>query len=143
MKRKIVSPDEIYRKNARHTSYEELTGRTFEVPSNGEGSSSAKRRTVSVEDDDDETMSGNRLEGVANPEEEDDDDRFFGDGLTSDQKDILDYVDDIDPEEVTKTCSFDVTPYKRKNSVLPRIVGVDPERTLPLSCSISIISRLL
>ncbi|KAF9954086.1 hypothetical protein BGZ72_004917 [Mortierella alpina] len=99
VKRKIISPDEIYRKNARHTSYEELTGRTFEVSSNGEGSSSAKRRTVSVEDEDDESMSRNRYEGVANPEEEEDDDRFFGDGLTSDQKDILDYVDDIDPEE--------------------------------------------
>ncbi|KAF9195456.1 hypothetical protein BGZ51_000031 [Haplosporangium sp. Z 767] len=99
-KRKLVSPDELYRKNARHTSYEELTGRNFEVgaPSNGEGSSTGKRRTVSIEDED-ETMSQARFEGVANPEEEEEDDRFFGDGLTSDQKDILDYVDDIDPEE--------------------------------------------
>ena len=31
---------------------------------------------------------------------EEEDDRFFGDGLTSDQKDILDYVDEINPEEV-------------------------------------------
>lgn len=33
--------------------------------------------------------------------DEEEDDRFFGDGLTSDQKDILDYVDEINPEEVT------------------------------------------
>lgn len=32
--------------------------------------------------------------------DEEEDDRFFGDGLTSDQKDILDYVDEINPEEV-------------------------------------------
>ncbi|KAG0259453.1 hypothetical protein BG011_002617 [Mortierella polycephala] len=101
VKRKLVSPDELYRKNARHTSYEELTGRNFEVgtPSNDEGSSTGKRRTVSIEDEEDETMSQARFKGVANPEEEEEDDRFFGDGLTSDQKDILDYVDDIDPEE--------------------------------------------
>ena len=104
-KRKLVSPEEMYRKNARHVSYEELTGRSFDVP-NGEGSSSEKKkRTVSVEDDEDESMAGRssrgRYEGVANPEEEEEDDRFFGDGLTSDQKDILDYVDEIDPEEVT------------------------------------------
>ncbi|KAK5821033.1 Catenin-beta-like protein [Linnemannia elongata] len=99
VKRKLVSPDELYRKNARHASYEELTGRTFEVGSQGEGSSSsAKRRTVTMEEDD-EDGARDRFEGVANPEEEDEDDRFFGDGLTSDQKDILDYVDDIDPEE--------------------------------------------
>ncbi|KAG0204387.1 hypothetical protein BGX28_003639 [Mortierella sp. GBA30] len=98
VKRKIISPEEIYRKNARHTSYEELTGRSFEVPVGGEGSSS-KRRPVSIEDEEDEQMSGKRFEGIANPEEEEEDDRFFGDGLTSDQKDILDYVDDIDPEE--------------------------------------------
>ena len=56
-----------------------------------------------MEDEDDKDGArGSRYEGVANPEEEDEDDRFFGDGLTSDQKDILDYVDDIDPEEVTK-----------------------------------------
>ncbi|KAK3840403.1 MAG: Catenin-beta-like protein [Linnemannia elongata] len=99
VKRKLVSPDELYRKNARHASYEELTGRTFEVGSQGEGSSSsAKRRTVTMEEDD-EDGARDRFEGVANPEEEEEDDRFFGDGLTSDQKDILDYVDDIDPEE--------------------------------------------
>ncbi|KAG0290555.1 hypothetical protein BGZ96_005976 [Linnemannia gamsii] len=99
VKRKLVSPDELYRKNARHASYEELTGRTFEVSSQGEGgSSSAKRRTVTMEEDDVDDVR-DRFEGVANPEEEDEDDRFFGDGLTSDQKDILDYVDDIDPEE--------------------------------------------
>ncbi|KAG0059272.1 hypothetical protein BGZ89_000534 [Linnemannia elongata] len=99
VKRKLVSPDELYRKNARHASYEELTGRTFEVGSQGEGSSSsAKRRTVTMEEDD-EDGARDRFEGVANPEEEDEDDRFFGDGLTSDQKDFLDYVDDIDPEE--------------------------------------------
>ncbi|KAF8944692.1 hypothetical protein BGZ47_003917 [Haplosporangium gracile] len=99
VKRKLVSPDELYRKNARHTSYEELTGRTFEVGSQGEGSSSsAKRRTVTMEEDDEDGVR-DQFEGVANPEEEDEDDRFFGDGLTSDQKDILDYVDDIDPEE--------------------------------------------
>ncbi|KAF8920892.1 hypothetical protein BGZ58_004284 [Dissophora ornata] len=102
-KRKLVSPEEMYRKNARHVSYEELTGRSFDVP-NGEGSSSEKKkRTVSVEDDEDDSMAGGpsrgRYEGVANPEEEEEDDRFFGDGLTSDQKDILDYVDEIDPEE--------------------------------------------
>lgn len=51
-------------------------------------------------EEDDEDGARDRFEGVANPEEEDEDDRFFGDGLTSDQKDILDYVDDIDPEEV-------------------------------------------
>ncbi|KAF9131506.1 hypothetical protein BGX30_013081 [Mortierella sp. GBA39] len=98
VKRKLVSPDELYRKNSRHASYEELTGRTFEVSSQGEGSSSsAKRRTVTMEEDD-EDGARDRFEGVANPEE-DEDDRFFGDGLTSDQKDILDYVDEIDPEE--------------------------------------------
>ncbi|KAF9550216.1 hypothetical protein EC957_001122 [Mortierella hygrophila] len=98
VKRKLVSPDELYRKNSRHASYEELTGRTFEVGSQGEGSSSsAKRRTVTMEEDD-EDGARDRFEGVANPEE-DEDDRFFGDGLTSDQKDILDYVDEIDPEE--------------------------------------------
>lgn len=53
-----------------------------------------------MEEDDDVDGVRDRFEGVANPEEEDEDDRFFGDGLTSDQKDILDYVDDIDPEEV-------------------------------------------
>jgi beta-catenin-like protein 1 len=100
----------MYRKNARHVSYEELTGRSFDVP-NGEGSSSSssgpsrkKARTVSVQDEDDEDDDGegskSRYEGIANPEEEDEDDRFFGDGLTTDQKDILDYVDDIDLEEV-------------------------------------------
>ncbi|KAF9905079.1 hypothetical protein EC991_002032 [Linnemannia zychae] len=101
VKRKLVSPDEIYRKNARHTSYEELTGRTFEVSSqdSGEGGSSAKRRNVTMEEEDEDGNSRDRFEGVANPEEEEEDDRFFGDGLTSDQKDILDYVDDIDPEE--------------------------------------------
>ncbi|KAG9065104.1 hypothetical protein KI688_002425 [Linnemannia hyalina] len=98
VKRKLVSPDELYRKNSRHASYEELTGRTFEVGSQGEGSSSsAKRRAVTMEEDD-EDGARDRFEGVANPEE-DEDDRFFGDGLTSDQKDILDYVDEIDPEE--------------------------------------------
>ncbi|KAI1321301.1 hypothetical protein EDD11_006638 [Mortierella claussenii] len=99
-KRKLVSPDELYRKNARHASYEELTGRAFDVPSGGEGSSSiaGKKRTVSIEDED-EDGSAARYEGIANPDEEEEDDRFFGDGLTSDQKDILDYVDDIDPEE--------------------------------------------
>lgn len=51
-------------------------------------------------EEDDEDGARDRFEGVANPEEEEEDDRFFGDGLTSDQKDILDYVDDIDPEEV-------------------------------------------
>lgn len=51
-------------------------------------------------EEDDEDGARDRFEGVANPEEEYEDDRFFGDGLTSDQKDILDYVDDIDPEEV-------------------------------------------
>ncbi|KAF9907877.1 hypothetical protein BX616_000306 [Lobosporangium transversale] len=100
-KRKLLSPEELYRKNARHASYEELTGRSFEVPDNGEGSSSSKRRTtVSIEDEDEgrgESMA--KYEGVANPEEEDEDGRFFGDGLTRDQKDILDYVDEIDPEE--------------------------------------------
>ncbi|KAF9433296.1 hypothetical protein BGZ76_009636 [Entomortierella beljakovae] len=98
-KRKLVSPDELYRKNARHASYEELTGRSFDVPSGGEGSSSGKKRTVSIEDDDDDSMERERYEGVANPEEDDEEDRFFGDGLTSYEKDILDYVDDIDPEE--------------------------------------------
>ncbi|KAF9582965.1 hypothetical protein BGW38_010513 [Lunasporangiospora selenospora] len=93
-KRKLVSPDEIYLKTARHTSYEELTGRKFEVGNGGEGSSS-KRRTVSIEDEQDEESSV----GIANPEEDDEDDRFFGDGLTNDQKDILDYVDDLDPNE--------------------------------------------
>ncbi|KAI8349282.1 Catenin-beta-like protein [Mortierella sp. GBAus27b] len=103
-KRKLVSPDEMYRKNARHVSYEELTGRSFDVPS-GEGSSGPRKkaRTVSVQDEDDEDDDGegskSRYEGIANPEEEDEDDRFFGDGLTTDQKDILDYVDDIDLEE--------------------------------------------
>ncbi|KAG0004455.1 hypothetical protein BGZ79_009235 [Entomortierella chlamydospora] len=97
-KRKLVSPDELYRKNARHASYEELTGRSFDVPNGGEGSSSGKKRTVSIEDEDD-SMSGGGYDGIANPDEEDEDDRFFGDGLTSDQKDILDFVDDIDPEE--------------------------------------------
>ncbi|KAG0280688.1 hypothetical protein BGZ95_009155 [Linnemannia exigua] len=101
VKRKLVSPDEIYRKNARHTSYEELTGRTFEVgPQDGSEGGSAKRRNVTMEEEDEDGSGGrDRFEGVANPEEEEDDDRFFGDGLTSDQKDILDYVDDIDPEE--------------------------------------------
>ncbi|GJJ68235.1 beta-catenin-like protein 1 [Entomortierella parvispora] len=100
-KRKLVSPDEMYRKNARHTSYEELTGRSFDVDASasGDGSVPSKRRTVSIQDADDEDMEGERFEGVANPEEEEEDDRFFGDGLTSDQKDILDYVDDIDPDE--------------------------------------------
>ncbi|KAG0360254.1 Catenin-beta-like protein [Gamsiella multidivaricata] len=98
-KRKLVSPEEMYRKNARHVSYEELTGRNFDVPS-GEDSSSGKKRTVSIEDEEDEFgRGGSRLAGVANPDEGEDDDRFFGDGLTSDQKDILDYVDEIDPEE--------------------------------------------
>ncbi|KFH74040.1 hypothetical protein MVEG_01253 [Podila verticillata NRRL 6337] len=95
-KRKLVSPDELYRKNARHTSYEELTGRSFdpiETSTGGEGSSSSKRRTVSMEDEEDEEA-GNMDFG-----NEDEDDRFFGDGLTSDQKDILDYVDEINPEE--------------------------------------------
>ncbi|KAF9387736.1 hypothetical protein CPC16_006893 [Podila verticillata] len=95
-KRKLVSPDELYRKNARHTSYEELTGRSFdpiEASTGGEGSSSSKRRTVSMEDEEDEET-GNMDFG-----NEDEDDRFFGDGLTSDQKDILDYVDEINPEE--------------------------------------------
>ncbi|KAF8988228.1 hypothetical protein BGZ52_012707 [Haplosporangium bisporale] len=95
-KRKLVSPDELYRKNARHTSYEELTGRSFdpiEASTGGEGSSSSKRRTVSMEDEEDEEA-GNMDFG-----NEDEDDRFFGDGLTSDQKDILDYVDEINPEE--------------------------------------------
>jgi len=94
----------LYRKNARHSSYEELTGRNFDVDasssSNGDGSVPSKKRTVSVQDADDEDMDEARFEGVANPEEEEEDDRFFGDGLTSDQKDILDYVDDIDPDEV-------------------------------------------
>ncbi|KAF9135587.1 hypothetical protein BGW39_001913 [Mortierella sp. 14UC] len=102
VKRKLVSPDELYRKNARHTSYEELTGRTFEVSDQdaGEGGSSAKRRNVTMEEEDEKGSGRDRFEGVANPEEEEEeDDRFFGDGLTSDQKDILDYVDDIDPEE--------------------------------------------
>jgi beta-catenin-like protein 1 len=59
-----------------------------------------------MEEDDDVDGVRDRFEGVANPEEEDEDDRFFGDGLTSDQKDILDYVDDIDPEEVNTTPSL-------------------------------------
>ncbi|KAF9368208.1 hypothetical protein CPB97_004853, partial [Podila verticillata] len=95
-KRKLVSPDELYRKNARHASYEELTGRSFdpiEASTGGEGSSSSKRRTVSMEDEEDEEA-GNMDFG-----NEEEDDRFFGDGLTSDQKDILDYVDEINPEE--------------------------------------------
>lgn len=98
----------MYRQNARHVSYEELTGRSFEV-SNGEGSSSKKKRTVSVQDEDEDGGEGGSslYEGIANPDEEEDD-RFFGDGLTSDQKDILDYVDDIDPEEVKKTILMDV-----------------------------------
>ncbi|KAF9095892.1 hypothetical protein BGX23_012438 [Mortierella sp. AD031] len=102
VKRKLVSPDELFRQSGSHASYEELTGRSFEVgsQSKGEGSSGpAKRRNVTMEEDEDEDGVRNRFEGVANPEEEDEDDRFFGDGLTSDQKDILDYVDDIDPEE--------------------------------------------
>ncbi|KAF9354992.1 hypothetical protein BGX34_010705 [Mortierella sp. NVP85] len=102
-KRKLVSPDEMYRQNARHVSYEELTGRSFDVL-HAEGSSSSaskKKRTVSVQDEDEDGEGGSSLyEGIANPEE-DEEDRFFGDGLTSDQKDILDYVDDIDPEEET------------------------------------------
>lgn len=92
-----MSPDELYRKNARHASYEELTGRSFdpiEASTGGEGSSSSKRRTVSMEDEEDEEA-GNMDFG-----NEEEDDRFFGDGLTSDQKDILDYVDEINPEEV-------------------------------------------
>ncbi|KAF9320575.1 hypothetical protein BG006_002754 [Podila minutissima] len=99
-KRKLVSPDEIYRKNARHISYEELTGRSFdpiEASTGGEGSSSSsKRRTVSMEDDEEDRGAG----GMDFADEEEDD-RFFGDGLTSDQKDILDYVDEINPEEET------------------------------------------
>ncbi|KAK3847000.1 MAG: Catenin-beta-like protein [Linnemannia gamsii] len=100
VKRKLVSPDELYQKNARHTSYEELTGRTFEVgPLDGSEGGSAKRRNVTMEEEDEDGGGRDRFEGVANPEEEEEDDRFFGDGLTSDQKDILDYVDDLDPEE--------------------------------------------
>lgn len=85
--------------NARHASYEELTGRSFdpiEASTGGEGSSSApssKRRNVSMEDEEDEA-------GNMDFRDEEEDDRFFGDGLTSDQKDILDYVDEINPEEV-------------------------------------------
>ncbi|KAG0082883.1 hypothetical protein BGZ93_002717 [Podila epicladia] len=99
-KRKLVSPDEMYRKNARHVSYEELTGRSFdpiEASTGGEGSSSSsKRRTVSMEDEEEDGAAGSM-----NFADEDEDDRFFGDGLTSDQKDILDYVDEINPEEET------------------------------------------
>ncbi|KAF9305331.1 hypothetical protein BGZ74_010549 [Mortierella antarctica] len=99
-KRKLVSPDEMYRKNARHVSYEELTGRSFdpiEASIGGEGSSSSsKRRTVSMEDEEEDGGAGSM--DFADEEE---DDRFFGDGLTSDQKDILDYVDEINPEEET------------------------------------------
>ncbi|KAG0354225.1 hypothetical protein BG005_006660 [Podila minutissima] len=99
-KRKLVSPDEMYRKNARHVSYEELTGRSFdpiEASTGGEGSSSSsKRRTVSMEDEEEDGGAGSM--DFADEEE---DDRFFGDGLTSDQKDILDYVDEINPEEET------------------------------------------
>jgi beta-catenin-like protein 1 len=104
----------MYRQNARHVSYEELTGRSFDVV-NTEGSSSSaskKKRTVSVQDEDEDGEGGGSslYEGIANPEEAEEDDRFFGDGLTSDQKDILDYVDDIDPEEVKKKSN------KEKNS---------------------------
>ncbi|KAF9931991.1 hypothetical protein FBU30_009170 [Linnemannia zychae] len=99
VKRKLVSPDELYRKSGSHASYEELTGRAFEVGSqSGSNSNSTKRRAVTMEDDDEDNRK-NQFDGIANPEEEYEDDRFFGDGLTSDQKDILDYVDDIDPEE--------------------------------------------
>ncbi|KAG0022820.1 hypothetical protein BGZ81_008371 [Podila clonocystis] len=94
-KRKLESPDEMYRKNARYVSYEELTGRNFdpiEASTGGEGSSSSKRRTVSIEDQEEDGA------GMDFADEEVDD-RFFGDGLTSDQKDILDYVDEINPEE--------------------------------------------
>ncbi|KAG0042038.1 hypothetical protein BGZ83_000984 [Gryganskiella cystojenkinii] len=111
-KRKLVSPDELYRKNARHTSYEELTGRSFDVGSSssgGDGSVSTKRRNVSIQDEVDEDADGSHMEGVANPEEEEEDDRFFGDGLTNDQKDILDYVDDIDPNEE----KFDVSAVRK------------------------------
>lgn len=89
----------MYRKNARYVSYEELTGRSFdpiEASTGGEGSSSSssKRRTVSMEDEEEDGAGGMDFAG------EEEDDRFFGDGLTSDQKDILDYVDEINPEEV-------------------------------------------
>ncbi|KAF9311623.1 hypothetical protein BG003_007193 [Podila horticola] len=99
-KRKLVSPDEMYRKNARYVSYEELTGRSFdpiEASTGGEGSSSSssKRRTVSMEDEEEDGAGGMDFAG------EEEDDRFFGDGLTSGQKDILDYVDEINPEEET------------------------------------------
>ncbi|KAG0029596.1 hypothetical protein BGZ82_007832 [Podila clonocystis] len=96
-KRKLESPDEMYRKNARYVSYEELTGRNFdpiEASTGGEGSSSSKRRTMSIEDQEEDGA------GMDFADEEVDD-RFFGDGLTSDQKDILDYVDEINPEEET------------------------------------------
>ncbi|KAF9422047.1 hypothetical protein BGZ94_008682 [Podila epigama] len=104
VKRKLVSPEEMYRKNARHMSYEELTGRKFDPVAAasssdaGEGSSSSssskRRATVSEEDEQDTAH-----DGVEFMDEEEEDDRFFGDGLTSDQKEILDYVDEINPEE--------------------------------------------
>ncbi|KAG0343846.1 hypothetical protein BG004_004953 [Podila humilis] len=104
-KRKLVSPDEMYRKNARHASYEELTGRNFDpvvastTPGGGEGSSSSssskRRTTISNEDEEGFGTTGN----MDYADQEDGDDRFFGDGLTSDQKEIFDYVDEIDPEE--------------------------------------------
>ncbi|KAG0322727.1 hypothetical protein BGZ99_003165 [Dissophora globulifera] len=126
-KRKLVSPEEMYRKNARHTSYEELTGRSFDVPSDEKSSTTGNKnkRTVSIDDDDEDDIMLQRgqYDGVANPEEEEEDDRFFGDGLTNDQKDILDYVDEIDPEEE----KFDISAVRKMILKFERAINKNQE----------------
>ncbi|KAF9969932.1 hypothetical protein BGZ73_007502 [Actinomortierella ambigua] len=103
-KRKLpISPEETFRKTAKHTSYEELTGRQFEpVTARDASSSASSSRGVTIQDEDE-------AEDVSYGNFEDEDDRFFGDGLTTEEKEILDYVDAIDPEEAR----FDLTAVRK------------------------------
>ncbi|KAG0226884.1 hypothetical protein BGW41_004061 [Actinomortierella wolfii] len=102
-KRKLpISPEETYRKTAKHAGYEELTGRKFEPITGRDASSSSRSVTIQDEEEAEQDVS------YVNPEE-DEDDRFFGDGLTAEEKEILDYVDAIDPEETR----FDLAAVKK------------------------------
>ncbi|KAF9168380.1 hypothetical protein DFQ26_009003 [Actinomortierella ambigua] len=118
-KRKLpISPEETFRKTAKHTSYEELTGRQFEpVSARDASSSSSSSRGVTIQDEEEsEEVS------YINPEE-DEDDRFFGDGLTTEEKEILDYVDAIDPEEAR----FDIAAVKKMILKFERAINKNQE----------------
>ncbi|RUS25529.1 Catenin-beta-like protein [Jimgerdemannia flammicorona] len=85
--------------------YRELNATPEQAESSSSGSKS-KRRNVTIEDEEDGADDGVEYMGY---DEEEDEGRFYGGGLTEEQQQIMDLMDEVDEEEVSTKRTQSVT----------------------------------